>query len=156
METCVGELLELHQRYQGPFQGSRGKVGFLSRHYSRRGPHLTLRGESPGFSRVAAGNLRFLLSYDGDLMDLLVLPQESQVSMQVARGFSGFLSSRCRDLGSHLELRLEPQSSSSADMDLGVPMQFQQGSQALSHVETCKSTFLSRCKSSVRLPVKLT
>ena len=89
-------------------------------------------------------------------MDLLVLPQESQVSMQVARGFSGFLSSRCRDLGSHLELRLEPQSSSSADMDLGVPMQFQQGSQALSHVETCKSTFLSRCKSSVRLPVKLT
>ena len=52
----VRELLELHQGCQGPFQATRGKVGFLSRHCSRKGPHLALRGESPGFSRVAAGN----------------------------------------------------------------------------------------------------
>ena len=44
----------------------------------------------------------------------------------------------------------------SADMDVGVPMEFPQGSQALSHVETWKSTFLSMRKSSVRLPVALT
>ena len=31
----------------------------------------------------------FLSSYDVALRDLLVLPQESQVSMQVARGLSG-------------------------------------------------------------------
>ena len=52
----VGELLELRQGFQGPFRGSRGKVGFLSKLDSRKGPHLALRGESPGFSRVAAGN----------------------------------------------------------------------------------------------------
>ena len=46
---------------------------------------------------------------------------------------------------------------SSADMDLGVPLEFPQESQVLSRVETsCKSAFLSSCKSSVRLPIKLT
>ena len=43
--------------------------------HSRNGPHLALRGESPGFSRVAPGNLRFLSSYDVDLRDLILLPQ---------------------------------------------------------------------------------
>ena len=44
--------------------------------------------------------------------DPLVLPQESKVSMRVARCLSGFLSSRYRGLGPHLDLRLEPQGSS--------------------------------------------
>ena len=35
------------------------------------------------------------------------------VSIRVARGFSGFLSSRCRGIGPHLELRPEPQGASS-------------------------------------------
>ena len=50
----VGELLELPQGCQGPFWGSRGKVGFLSICHSGKGPHLMLRGESSGFSRVVA------------------------------------------------------------------------------------------------------
>ena len=45
---------------------------------------------------------------------------------------------------------------SSADMDLRVPMEFQQGSQASSNVETCKCAFLSNCNNSFRLPVELT
>ena len=110
-DKCVRERLELHQGCQGP-SGSRGKVGFLSRHYSGKGPHLSLRGESPGFSRVASGNSCFLMSYNGDLRDPLVFPQESQVSMQVSRGLSGFLSSWCRGQRPHLELRPEPQFSS--------------------------------------------
>ena len=65
----VGELLELPQGCQGPFRGSRGKIGFLSRCLSPKGPHLALRRESPGFSRVAAGDLGFLLSYDRNLTD---------------------------------------------------------------------------------------
>ena len=51
----LGDLLELHQGYQVPFHISRGNVGFLSRHCSGKGPHLALRGESRGCSRVAVG-----------------------------------------------------------------------------------------------------
>ena len=80
-DRYVGELLEMPQGFQGPFRGSRGKVVFLSGRCGGKGPHLELRGESPGFSRVAAGNMGFLLSYNGDLRDLLMLPQESPVSM---------------------------------------------------------------------------
>ena len=101
----IRELLELPQGCQEPFRGSRGKVGFFLRLLSGKGPHLTLRGESPGFSRVAVANLGFLLSYDGELRDPLVCPQESPVSMQVARGLSGFLSSQCQVLSPHLQLR---------------------------------------------------
>ena len=45
---------------------------------------------------------------------------------------------------------------SSADMDLRVPMELPQGSQASSLVETCKSAFLSSFNRSVWLPVELT
>ena len=41
--------LDLHQGCQGHFRGSRGKVGLLSRCRSGKGPHVALRGESPGF-----------------------------------------------------------------------------------------------------------
>ena len=40
-------------------------------------------------------------------------------------------------------------------MALGIPTEFQQGSQASSRVETWNSTFLSRYKMGVRLPVEL-
>ena len=40
-EGDVGKLLELHQGCQRHFQGSIEKVGFLSRCYSQKGPHLT-------------------------------------------------------------------------------------------------------------------
>ena len=64
------------------------------------------------FFSSCSRTLGFLSSYDGDLRDPLVLPQESQVSMRVARGLSGFLSSRCRGLDPHLKLRPEPQGAS--------------------------------------------
>ena len=105
----VGELLELHQGCQGPFRGSRRKVGFLSRRHSGEGPHLTLRGKSPGCSRVVAGNLGFLSSYDGDLRYTFLLPQENQFSMLVGKGISLFLFCQCQGLGPHLELRPETQ-----------------------------------------------
>ena len=76
-----GEILELNQGCQGPFRGSRGKAGFLSRHCRGKGPHLAMRGESPAFSIVAAGKMVFLSSYDRDFRYPLALPQESQVFM---------------------------------------------------------------------------
>ena len=97
------------QGCQGPFRSSGDKVGFLARCCSTKRPQLALRGESPGFSRVAAG---FFSSYDGDLRDPLVGPQQGPVSTQIARGPSGFLCSRCPGRGSHLDLSPEPQVSS--------------------------------------------
>ena len=150
----VRELLEL---YQGPFQCSRRTVEFLSRCCCGKRPHLALRGESPGFSQVAAGSLAFLSSYYGDLSDPLVFPQESQVSMQVERGLSGFIIIQV--LGPRSSSGVEAGTSgflSSADMDLGVPLEFQQGSQASSLVVTWKSAFLLSYKSSFKVPVELT
>ena len=97
------------QGCQGPFRSSGDKVGFLARCCSTKRPQLALRGESPGFSRVAAG---FFSSYDGDLRDPLVGPQRGPVSTQITRGPSGFLCSRCPGRGSHLDLSPEPQVSS--------------------------------------------
>ena len=108
----VAEILKLPQGCQGPFRGSRVKVRFLFRSRSGKRPHLALRGESLGFSRVVAANLGFLSSYDEDLRDPLVWPQESPVSMRVARGLSGVLCSRCWGRGPHLDLRPGSQASS--------------------------------------------
>ena len=152
----VEGILELPQGGQGHFRGSRRKEGFLLRRHNRKGPHLTLRGESPGFSRVAAANLGFLLSYNRDLSDPLM----------VASGKSSLHVNCEGPLGIPLQSLLRPRSSSgvetrtsgflsSADMDLRVPLEFPQGSQYSSRVETCKSVVLSSWKSSVMLPVEL-
>ena len=53
-DEYIGELPELYQGSQGSFQGSRGKVGFLSRRHSRKRPHHMLSEECADFSRVAA------------------------------------------------------------------------------------------------------
>ena len=117
----VRELLELPQGCQGTFRGSRGKVGFLSRHRSRKWPHLTLRGESPAFlelrqetwgpSRVTMGTsgtrscclrkVQFPASYEGPLwIPLQSIPgprsssglrREPQGSSTVLTWTSGFL-----------------------------------------------------------------
>ena len=87
-------------------------VEFLSRCPSGKGPHRALRGESPGFSQVAAANLGFLSNYDWELRDTFVGPQEIPVSILAARGFSGFLCSRCWGRGPYLDLKLESQGSS--------------------------------------------
>ena len=83
-----------------------------SRCCNGKGPPLEFRGESPYFSRVAAGTLGFLSSYDRDLRDPLLLPCESQVSMKVNRGLSGYCYSQYQDIGPYLEMSSETQGSS--------------------------------------------
>ena len=73
-----------------------------------------VEGESRGFSRAAVVSLGFISSCDRDLRDQLVLPQRSQVSFRVARGPSGFLTSRCPLIGLFLEFSRETQCSSPA------------------------------------------
>ena len=88
------------------FQGSKGKVGFLSRRRCAKGPHIGLRGEFPGVSRVSTGNLGFLSSYDSCCLRKVKSPYE-------LRGV--FLDSSPVDAWGrcpHLELRPELQDSS--------------------------------------------
>ena len=66
-------------------------------------PHLMLRVESHGFSRVVAGSLGFLSSGDGDFRE----PQGCQASFLVVRGTLGFLSTHCRRIRPHLKLKRE-------------------------------------------------
>ena len=130
----VGELLELPQECQEAFRAKRGKVGFLSRRHSGKGPHLTLKGESPGISRVAAGN-----------SVPLELCWGSQGPAHGASGKSSLQVSCERPTGIPLQSLPGPRSSSgveagtsgflsSADMDFGVPLEFQQWSQSSSRV----------------------
>ena len=85
---------------------------------------------------MASGKSRLHASFEGPLW----IPLQSLLGPRSSCGFeavtSGFLSN--------------------ADMDVRVPLEIPQGSQASSRVATCKSTLLSSWKSSGRLPVKLT
>ena len=62
------------------------------RRCSRKGSHLTMTGETRGFSQVAAG----FSSYDRELREPVVLPQGNPISICVVRGSWGLLSSHCR------------------------------------------------------------
>ena len=77
-----------------------------------------MAGES-GLNSHGRGNLKVFLelgqevwvisSCHGDLREPLMLSLGSQESFQVVRGLLGFLSSWCRRLSLHLDLRLETQ-----------------------------------------------
>ena len=84
----------------------------------------------------------FLSSFDGNLRDPFVFPQESPFTMRVV---SGHRDSSPSVPGPRSSSGAEAGISgifSSADMCLVVPMVLQLGNQALSRVESCKSNFL--------------
>ena len=76
--------------------------------------------------------LRQVLStYDWDLRDPLLWPQERPVPMQLFGGLSGFLSRRCWGLKPCVESVPEPEDSSPViTWKLGVPLESPQGSQS--------------------------
>ena len=144
----------MHKRCQIHFCVSRGNLVFLYRHCSGKGPHLTLRGKSPGFTGVAAGCLGFLSSCDGDLTDLLVLPPRSQVSFCVVRGKSGFLFSCRQGIGPCLEFCWSTQCSCPAVTGIsGFLSRFNKGVRPRL-VSGHGTAFLASCQSGVRPPVE--
>ena len=168
-DVCVGEL-ELPQQCQGTFRGSRGKVGFPSRRHSEEGTHPTLRGESPGFSRVTATNLWSLSSYDGDLRDRLVgasgtsslhvtwegphgIPLQSLPGpaspFAVEARISGFLSSVDKDLGVPLGFPQGIRPHFYGDMHVCSPLEQEKKYQASCRVDIGIGGFLSRCHRAV-------
>ena len=96
----------------------------------------------------------FLLSYDWDFRNLLMLPQESPSHASCEGPVRIPLQSVPGPRSSSGVAAKTSVFPSNADMDLGVPIEFQQWSQASSCVETCKFAFLSSSKSSVRVPVE--
>ena len=92
-------------------------------------------------------------TYDGDLRDPLWWPQERPLPMRVALGPLGIpfpsmlgpktLSGFRARTGGFL---------SSADMDLGVFLEYPQGSQSSSRVGACTCAFLPNWSNSVQLP----
>ena len=115
----------------------KGRISWLFSSYGRKlGVPHELRWGSQGPARVASGKSSLHASCDGLLrIPLQSVPGPRSTSVSEATTL-GFLFS--------------------ADMDLGVPMEFPQGSQASSCVEMRKSAFLQSCNSSVSLPGQLT
>ena len=110
--SCDGYLLEPFEWPKGS-QASygvlRGNSGLLSRLCRKRraSSHDDNDGGMPWFSRVVAGSLAFLSSYDGELREPLVLSQGSPVSIRVARGSVGLLLSHGRGIGPQFALKGE-------------------------------------------------
>ena len=153
--TCVVSL-QLNGELREPLfwpQGSpvsirvaRGCTALLSRHGRGIGPQDAFKGESRGLSRVAARNPGFprlvtvnsrasqgaygksgiLWTWEEPLRAPLGLVQWKRASSRVEAGTSGFLS--C------------------SDVDLGLCMPFQTGSQVSTCVEAWNSAFLSVVK----------
>ena len=79
--SCHGDLrdpLVLPQESQVSFRIVRGSAGLLSNHFQGIGPLLAWRRESHGVSQVVVGRFGFVLSFNGDLREPLMLPQGSQ------------------------------------------------------------------------------
>ena len=99
-DRYVGELCGSHQGCQVPFGPPILNVGLLLRRCSGKGLHVAMTGEPRGFSRVAVD----FSSYDGEFRMPLVLAQEVQSSIRVARDSWGLLPSDCRANRPHLGL----------------------------------------------------
>ena len=129
-----------HQGCQVPFHTSRRNVGLLLRRCSGQGPHLAMTREPRGFSQVTAGSL----SYDGEFRLPLVLAQEVQSSIRLARESWELLSSQCRAKIPHLGLC----------PGCNVPLQGRQGYRGSIPVSPCGSGFVSRKSKGLCCPLE--
>ena len=126
-----------------------------SSRFRRKGPHLTLTGESRGLSRVAAGDLGFLCRYHREIRELLVLPQGSQVSIRVARASTGVLWSQGRLIKPQFAWKGESQVVSRVAAGSAGSLQLPWGPEGASHVVSGKSGILSSCEGPLGIPLEL-
>ena len=127
-----------HQGCQVPFHTSRWNVGLIFRRCSGQGPHLAMTRELRGFSRVAGG----FSSYDGEFRLPLVLVQEAQSSIRLARESWGLLSSHCRAKRPHVGFC----------PGCNVPLQGREGYQGRIPVSPGGSGLVSRRSKGLRCP----
>ena len=118
-------------------------------------PHLTSRGKSHCFSRVAAGTWGIFSSYGGDIHSKLLFVQQHQDSCLVTRDNSGISSRLGRAIQTVLEVRQETEGPFIvATVTLGLLPIFKK-SQASSPFEALNSPWLSGCQRVVRPPVEI-
>ena len=127
----------------------------LCRHCRRKGPHLMLTGESPGFSRVVPGGLGFPSRYHGELREPLVLPQGSQVSILVARARAGVLWSHSMGIRPQFAWKVESQGVSRVVAVSFRSLDLPRGPEGASHVVSGKSGLLLSCEGPLGIPLEL-
>ena len=127
----------------------------LSRCCRRKGPHLALMGASPGLSRVAAGGLRSLSRYHGELREPLVLPQGSQVSIHLLKVNARVFWSHGRGIRPQFAWKGESQGVSRVAAGSVGSLELPQGPEGASHVVSGKSGILSSCEGPLGIPLKL-
>ena len=148
------DLPELHKGCPVPFRILRGNVGFLSRHFSGIGPHLTLRGNLVAFLQLqqeAWGSCRV---ETGPSVTALVVSEKSgffsscegHIAIPIESLPANRALSRVQSVGSVFRI--------SIDRDLGLPIKLQLASQASSGVEARNSAFLLSFQRDVRPPVE--
>ena len=118
--------------------------------YKGIGPHLSARGKSHGFSRVAVGTCSIFLSYSEDDPSKLMFVQRHQESTLVMRDTSGISLRLGREIWMLLEVRWENQCPFLVrTVILGFLSNFKK-IQAWSPFEALNSAQLSRCQRDVR------
>ena len=141
------KLLGFHKRFQVPFQVPRGNVGFLGKRCSVKGPHLVWRGEFHGFFGVVLGSLGFLSSCMGTwgtrscflrkVRSAFELRRAPQDSSHVTVGMNR-ASSRVEEGTSEIL--------SISDIHLEVSVEFEQGRQDSSYLQTLSLACLLSCE----------
>ena len=124
-------------------------MSLASSRLSGNGPHLALRREPPGFSRVAAGALDLRrgpqepsLVASGKASPHASCSGDSRDSSPIDAGAKDLVWSRCRNLRIPLQCLHGPWGTSGVS----------QVSQSSSLVDACTCNFLQSCSSSVTLP----
>ena len=114
------------------------------------GPHLTAKGKSHGFSRVAARTWGIFSSYGWDGPSKHVFVQRHQHPCLVARDTLGFSSRLGRAIGTTLEVRRNTQCPFPVATGLLRFLSIFKRSQASSPFKALNSDFLSCCQRAVR------
>ena len=119
------------------------------------GPHLVLRGNSHGFSRIAGGTWVIISVYCGDGPSKLVFVQQRQDTCLVARDMSGFFSRLGKSTRTPLELRRDTQAPFPVALAILGFLSIFKGRQAWSPFEAMNSVSTSSCQRRVRPPVQM-
>ena len=123
-----------------------GKTLLLCTECRGIGPHLAEKGESHGFSRVAAGTCSIFSSYGGDVHSKLKFVQWIQDTCLGMRDISGMLTKHCRTIRPLLEFKWEFKSLFLFDtVKLGF-LTILKNCQASSTFQAVNSTWLSICQ----------